>query len=107
MARDYLLAAQADFGTEDVETAVWAALDQQHALEMITAKVEISKQFADHTPDDFHAAAAILTVQLASQKVYEHDKFMAMASLAIGLLHELVTETGKTAHEVLVSLPLI
>jgi hypothetical protein len=46
-----------------------------------------------------------LTVELASRKAYELDKFRAMASFAASLLRDLTLETGKTAHDVLVSLP--
>jgi len=104
MARDYILAAGLEFDAVAAES-VWATLDQQHALEMLTAKVEISRQHREHPPEDFHAVAAILTVQLASQKAYEADKFRGMAALAGALACEVMRETGKTLHEVLVSLP--
>jgi len=100
MARDYILAANSQFDATDAES-IWRALDQQHALEMITAKVEIAKQHLE----EFHGAAAVLTVELASQKVYDADKLHGMIALAVGLMGELMRETGKTAYEVLVSLP--
>jgi hypothetical protein len=104
MARDYILAAYAEFKPDDVES-VWAALDQQRALEMITAKVEISKQHRGQPAENYRAVAATLTVDLASLKEYDLDKMKAMVALVVALLGELMRETGKTAHEVLVSLP--